>query len=123
MSEIKLSELAHQKEYFKWVRDMAKVDDRFWMIRSDANAAKRSFKLASALKASGLSPGFPDISILVPRESFCGAFIELKKDRKSKASETQEWWLSNLSRYGYVSKVCYGSEEAIQFTKQYLGVK
>jgi len=48
----------------------------------------------------GLSKGFPDISVLVPRYTWGGLFIELKLP-KGKLSHEQKSWAKRLNNSGY----------------------
>lgn len=45
----------------------------------------------------------------------CGLVIEMKRSRpaKSEVSEEQEAWISHLYSQGWVTRVCYGADEAI----------
>ncbi|SRR5258706_6614158 len=82
------------------------------------NAAKRSPALANMLKASGMSAGVPDILIFEPITDplVRGIAIEMKSE-KGRASEEQINWLAALERAGWVTRICYGCDEAIDFLR------
>lgn len=86
-----------------------------------ANEGKRSIPYAMQMKRMGLAKGFPDLFIPVAKQGFHGLMIELKRDRKSKATEEQKTWLKYLNEAGYRAAVCYGSEEAMKEIEKYIG--
>ena len=85
------------------------------------NAAKRSYALASYLKAEGLRAGIPDLFLAVPRPTFpgAGAFIEMKV-LPNKPTAAQQEALSWLEKVGYATMVCYSADHAITAIKTYL---
>lgn len=85
------------------------------------NEGKRSIPYAMQLKRMGLAKGFPDLFIPVAISGFCGLFIELKRDRKAKATDTQRAWIKYLNKAGYRAVVCHGSEEAMKEIENYFG--
>ena len=85
------------------------------------NEGKRSVSYAAQMKRMGLAKGFPDLFIPVAISGFHGLFIELKRDRKSKATETQKAWIKYLNKAGYRAVVSYGSEEAMREIELYFG--
>lgn len=84
-----------------------------------ANEAKRSYKLASMLKAEGLKAGVPDLVICEPVGKYHGLFIEMKFG-KNKPTEAQKEWLDQLARRGYAVAICYTAESAIKVIENYL---
>lgn len=83
------------------------------------NEGKRSAAYAAQMKRMGLAKGFPDLFIPVAVSGFHGLFIELKRDKKSKAKDTQKAWLEYLNKAGYRATVCRGSEEAMKEIESY----
>jgi hypothetical protein len=82
---------------------------------------KRSYALASYLRAEGMVPGVPDYAILShpahPSDAeFDGItppiFLELKR-LGGKLSPSQEGFLAHLQREGYQTIVAYGATDAI----------
>ena len=71
----------------------------------------------------GMSAGFPDIGLLVPKNGKAGLFIELKADKTKRLTKEQKQWLEKLNQYGYKAVRCNGSEEAIDTIKEYIGIK
>ena len=85
------------------------------------NEGKRSAAYAAQMKRMGLAKGFPDLFIPVAVSGFHGLFIELKRDRKARATDTQKAWLEYLNKEGYRAAVCHGSEEAMREIENYFG--
>lgn len=88
------------------------------LFHHSPNGGKRNIVTAARLKRLGTSAGFPDIMIF--DQSYCsapGVAIELKRRRHGKTSSSQEYWLKELERRGWIVKVCKGADEAISFLK------
>lgn len=85
------------------------------------NEGKRSAAYAAQMKRMGLAKGFPDLFIPVAVSGFHGLFIELKRDRRAKATEPQKAWLEYLNKEGYRAAVCHGSQEAMKEIENYFG--
>ena len=79
------------------------------------NEGKRSAAYAAQMKR------FPDLFIPVAASGFHGLFIELKRDRRAKATEPQKAWLDFLNKEGYRAAVCHGSQEAMKEIENYFG--
>lgn len=70
----------------------------------------------NARKSEGLSKGFPDLMVFKRGDPKI-LFIEMKKDKKSKASPEQVEWIDFLQGTGHPAQVCYGANDAIEFIK------
>lgn len=86
------------------------------------NEGKRSIQEGRKLKEMGLSPGFPDISILEPKGKFHGFYIEMKR-KGNKLSEEQTTWLNELRARGYATALCYSADEAISKIQKYMKLR
>ncbi|MBR5948236.1 MAG: VRR-NUC domain-containing protein [Clostridia bacterium] len=82
------------------------------------NGGRRDAKEAMYLKRSGVQPGVPDMMFPVARHGKHGLFIELKVGR-NKPTASQERWLEQLNKAGYLAKVCWGSAQAIELINWY----
>lgn len=71
----------------------------------------RSFAQKMMNKKKGVSTGFPDLLILMPR-GLC--FMELKRVKGSKTSDEQLEWQAALRAAGYPCEICKGAEQAIE---------
>ena len=84
------------------------------------NGGARNAITGAKLKAEGTRPGFPDYALLVPRGTFCGLFLELKKRKGGKVSAAQADWLDALRRQGYAAFAAHGWEQAASIISSYL---
>lgn len=85
------------------------------------NEGKRSIQEGRKLKEMGLSPGFPDISILEPKGKYHGFYIEMKR-KGNKLSEVQKTWLNELRARGYATALCYSADDAIKLIEKYMRI-
>lgn len=69
----------------------------------------------------GLSPGVPDLFLMVPRQGFSALAIEMKTP-VGVLSKEQRVWRDNLIDYGYRWELCKGPDEAWNVIMDYLGV-
>jgi hypothetical protein len=78
------------------------------------------------MKKQGTKAGFPDVIIFdVPEEIegiagylHNGIAIELKRIKGGKVRENQLKWLRKLGSRDWITKVCYGADEAIDFLEK-----
>ncbi len=85
------------------------------------NEGKRSLSEGKKLKEMGLSPGFPDISILEPKGKYHGFYIEMKRVG-NKLTSDQRTWLDNLRARGYATALCYSADDAIKLIEKYMRI-
>ena len=111
------SEYEHQKTVVKFLRT-AMPSILFCASAGGMHAGSKAE--GARMKASGYSAGFPDLFVYESRGEFSGLAIELKRDRKSKASPKQKEWIKKLKDRGYSAHVCHGADEAIKTIKEYL---
>lgn len=84
------------------------------------NGSKRSKKTGADLKAEGVKAGVPDYCLPVPRGSYAGLYLELKRLAGGRVSPEQRDWLAALSEQGYRTEVAKGWEQAFAVLKDYL---
>ena len=85
------------------------------------NEGKRSLAEGKKLKEMGLSPGFPDVSILEPKGKYHGFYIEMKRVG-NKLTSDQRMWLDELRARGYATALCYSADDAIKLIKKYMRI-
>lgn len=69
-------------------------------------------KYMAALKRQGFKPGVSDICLALPLHGRPGAYIELKRDRSSRATAAQQDWVDLMKLVGYYAAIAVGFEEA-----------
>ena len=83
-----------------------------------ANGANKSKAVAGKMKAAGQSAGFPDLIIVTPPPCFPaarGVAIEMKRKKNGRVTQEQRNWLDYMESVGWIARVCYGADEAIDF--------
>jgi hypothetical protein len=103
------SEDMEQAEFVMWMRQIH-PEHRIFAI---PNGGWRSKATVMKLKATGVSPGVPDLFI-----PSLGLFIEMKRTKGGRVSTDQTDWLRYLRSIGYKAEVCYGKDEAINLVSK-----
>ncbi len=70
----------------------------------------------------GLSKGYPDLLLDIPKGVFHGLRIEMKRidGVPSQVNPSQRQWLNRLNENGYYATVAWGGDHAIAIAKAYL---
>ena len=118
MQGITALESQEQAAYFEWAQYIPELK---W-AHAIPNGGRRDKKEAANLKRQGVKAGVSDIFIPLARGKYHGLYIELKT-KTGKPSAEQKEFISDMHRNGYAAVFCYGAEEAIEATKQYLKLK
>jgi len=127
----------HQEQValFQWLGELEGAMPELAMVFPIPNGAKLPFgrnkngkrfsREAMKLKAEGLKNGVPDIFAAIPRGTFHGLFIEMKRAKKSlsRVSPEQLDMKTALEGMGYRVEICYGWEAARDVILDYLGVQ
>lgn len=83
------------------------------------NGGNRDAKTGAKMKKQGVKPGVPDVIIFdVPGDapvSVRGFAIELKRQKGGQLQDRQEEWLCKLDDRGWMTNICYGADEAIDW--------
>lgn len=113
------SETDEAKAFHRWL-ELNKIDHTH--IGNESNGGTRAAMIRGAkLKAMGQSRGFPDYLIFPTAKSgrrICLA-VELKRRYGGRTSPEQKRWLNILSDAGFLTGVCKGAIQAMEFvTKQ-----
>lgn len=117
-----MTEHDEQVAFFEYVRLKANTDPRYNNIFAVPNQGLRSPGARHYFYKEGLSPGVPDVAVMVPAGKFHGLFIEMKYGR-GKVTKNQREWLNKLTKQGYCCAVCTSSEKAIEILEAYLNRK
>ena len=117
-----------QVKVFEWAEIASLKFPALKMLLAIPNGAFYGghWSVANKMKAEGVKKGVPDIflPVVMQRSELAyevdsGLWIEMKAG-KNKPSEQQKWWLEQLEKQGYVTRVCYSAEEAIEAIEDYL---
>jgi hypothetical protein len=93
------------------------IDER--LLWACPNGGHRHVSVARKLKAEGVRPGIPDLTLAVARHGFHGLFIEMKA-RGGRVSPDQVAMADLLRRQGYNVIVAWSDAEAIKAIEGYL---
>lgn len=95
-----------------------KLDDFIWHC---ANERTCSPQAGALLKRKGVLAGVSDLIVMRPMQGFPGLFIELKV-AGGKLSPAQTKFLKTMESNGYMARVCWSAQEAIDLLIQYLNL-
>mgnify|MGYP003571286227 CR=1 FL=1 len=84
------------------------------------NGGYRAKATAKAMKATGTKAGVPDVCLAVARGGYFGLYIEMKRIKGGKVSDSQNEWIERLKNQGYKAVVCKGFEAARVEIEKYL---
>jgi hypothetical protein len=107
---------SEDQEQIKLATWLTKQGIRFYAI---PNGGKRNLLEAVKFKRMGTMPGVPDLCIPIPSGSYHGLYIELKREKGGRVSESQSEWLAFLREKGYYAQVAKGFEEAKEMIEHY----
>lgn len=116
-----MTEAKEQEVVIRWCNLQACKHKELELMHHIPNGGRRDKREAIALKRQGVRAGVPDLHLPVARKGYNSLYIEMKVG-KNKCSENQNKWISRLLEQGHQVKVCYGSLEAIETIKKYLGI-
>lgn len=111
-----------QKALMKWAEWADKQLEKLKLLHAIPNGGQRNKVTAAKLKAEGVKPGVPDLSLPVARGKYHGLYIELKRRKGGRVSDEQKWWIVALKAEGYQAEVCHGFDEAKQVILDYLSL-
>ena len=114
-------ESEEQQSLFQWAKLSQSEHPELSLMHSIPNGGKRNIREAARLKKEGALAGVSDIFLPVPRGNYHGLYIELKV-KGGKISDNQKWWLSETTKQGYLSVVCFGWVEASEVIREYLEI-
>ena len=120
---IKRGEEIEQARLVKWTHLQsvrALMPELRWLYHCP-NGGNRSAFTGAQMKALGVKPGVPDLTLPVRRPTFTGLIIEMKSATGSLSSEQKEWRDHYLDQ-GWEFYICRSAEEGRFALCEYLGV-
>ena len=81
---------------------------------------QRHYSQRLKAKRTGYLKGVSDLLIFEPRGSYCGLFIELKRDKKCYPTAEQKQFILKASDRGYYATCAKGFEQCKELIDKYL---
>ena len=103
------TEKAEQIHFVRYLR--LKNIDHFHVPNSTWT---KSIKQKVSNKAMGVSPGVPDLFLIVKDKLYA---IEMKRQKGGQLRDSQKRWIKKLNEANVKTVVCNGCEEAIKFVE------
>jgi hypothetical protein len=115
---------SHQAALFEWatyvkVTEGGVLRDYMYAI---PNGSKRPSVQAAILKRQGLTAGYPDLCLAIPRKSYHGMYLELKRAAYYRITKEQHVVIDRLNRVGYCARVSNTIDKSIEMIEEYLDV-
>lgn len=117
-----MSERDHQQALIEWCRRSLPIYPDLRWIHHSPNGGKHLPQYRSTLNKLGVSNGFPDILLLVPRGKFHGLLFELKFAKRKMFLE-QRLWRDHCIKNSYYHAVHYDWRDAAADLEKYLKLK
>ena len=114
------SEHVEQVNLFRWAHYAKATAPELALLYAIPNGGARHPAVAAKLRAEGVKPGVPDLHLPVPRGTFHGLYIELKRVSGSRPTKEQREWLEKLETQGYRAVWCRGWHHAKDVIEEYL---
>ena len=120
-----LSEHDEQAALFQWAMTIAnarwpELELLFAIPNAGRMGGHKGRMWGGRLKKEGLRAGVPDLFLPVPRGSYHGLFLELKRVKHGSTSTIQTAWHTALRAQGYQVEVAKGAQAAIAILTVYL---
>lgn len=122
------SEDGHQAALFCWAQQNKDDYPGIQFMFAIPNGGQRDAITGARLKMTGVKPGVPDVFLPLPRRTYAGLFIEMKKPadkekkvRAGKTSSAQDVYIEYLTAAHYLVVVCFSWEDAVQALIWYYG--
>lgn len=114
------TEADYQVVLFQWINvKIQQGDERYKLIFHVPNGGSRHKLEAINLKRQGVKAGVADVFVDIPSRGSHGLRIEMKS-AKGKLSPAQVEFLKLEAKNGYLTAVCYSTDEAIKTIEEYL---
>jgi hypothetical protein len=120
-----MTKLNCPKEYNEQVTLAEYLDLKGYCWCHVPNGGNRDAATGAKMKKQGVKPGVPDVlifdkpdrfsSAINPDFAISGIVIELKRQKGGKVRESQEKWLQKLNNRGWITNICHGADEAIDW--------
>jgi len=108
-----------QQALFEWAEyNMSRFPELRWLF-SIPMGGYRPIPTGIRMRLTGAKKGVVDIALPVARHGYHGLFLEMKIHPNKPFKEQLEF-IEFVTTNGYLAKVCYSAEEAIETIERYL---
>ena len=114
------TEAQEQTTLFQWAKLMEKKWPELQLLHAIPNGGSRNPIEARHMKEQGVKAGIPDIFLPCARGGWHGLYIEMKRRKGGRVSESQREMIDNLRCCGYRVEVCDGWEKARDVITEYM---
>ena len=114
------SEDTEQICLMRWARASSAAMPELKMLVHIANERKCTPAQGQRLREMGVRKGMPDLFLFVPRGSYHGLAVEMKRTRGGVVSDEQREMLAALEAMGYAASVARGWEQASDIISDYI---
>lgn len=125
----KYFDLVDKEEDMKGVEDRLQIGCVRWfslaysryarLLHHSPNGGSRNVVEAAKFKQMGVRAGYPDLSLLIPRQGYHALFIEMKTP-KGRQSENQKEYQAELESQGYKYVICRSVQDFINEIEEYM---
>lgn len=116
---VKVSEHGEQCAVIEWAAMQQGRWPQLRWLHAIPNGGHRGGATGARLKREGVKPGVPDLFLPVPRNGYCGLYIEMKV-KPNKPTLAQAEWIDAMNEFGYSAWICYSADEAIAAITDYM---
>lgn len=113
-------ETLEQQALFEWAEYAVGTHPELEWMYAIPNGGYRHKATAAKLKAEGVKPGVPDICLPVARGIYTALYIEMKREKGGRLSESQRRWAEGLRKQGCKVERCNGWQQAVAVILNYL---
>ena len=113
-------EADEQAALFEWAAWNLGRYPELWLMYHVPNGGDRNIVTAKRLKEQGVKPGVFDICLPVSRGKYGAMYVEMKREKGGRLSESQKQWMETSVQFGNYCVVCHGFEEAANEIEKYL---
>lgn len=89
-------------------------------LHHSPNEGRHKVQYRAKQARMGVSKGFPDLTLYLPRKGFTGLAIELKSETGKRPSAEQFEWLERLGANGWMACWCKGFDAAKDTISDYM---
>lgn len=118
LNNAKRSEDTEQIAVVMWAQyHLADYPELKW-LHHIPNGGSRNKLEAVKMKQMGVKAGVSDLFLPCARGIYCGLYIEMKYNQ-GRVQESQKDFLTEMTKRGYYTAICYTAEDAVAVLKEY----